>query len=325
MKSLKGSNLIAVLFLISVLSVLPVYSDTLPALPDTPPKKEDCVKCHSGVVNDIKTAGGRHRAVPCGGCHIGHPPAVKKPIENCSRCHLSTRKAHFELENCLRCHRNPHTPLNMSLAEKGVCLTCHTQQDAELRENKSRHSPLDCTTCHPVHRQIPQCTQCHKGRAHFELKNCLNCHTNPHKPLNMSFAGKVTNDCGTCHPQQIALLRENQSKHSSLECNVCHQVHRKVPLCTQCHTPHLPEMVAADCKKCHKAHVPKKVTYAADILSKECGACHKKAYDLLSASQTKHSALACAFCHQEKHKMVPACKDCHGAPHAAAIMAKFQK
>ena len=231
--------------------MFPVYSGTSSAGTDAPPKKEDCVKCHSGQVNDIKTAGGRHRAVPCGGCHIGHPPTVKKPIEKCSRCHLSTRKAHFELRDCLHCHKNPHMPLNMSLADKGVCLNCHTQQDAQLREHKSRHSTIACTTCHPVHRQIPQCTQCHK--------------------------------------------------------------------------PHSAEMVVADCKKCHKAHMPKPATYAADTPSKDCGSCHKKAFDLLSSSEAKHRPLACASCHQGRHKMIPDCKDCHGAPHAAGIMAKFPK
>jgi len=84
-------------------------------------------------------------------------------------------------------------------------------------------------------------------------------------------------------------------------------------------------MVVSDCKKCHKAHIPKQVAYAADTPSKDCGSCHKQALDLLGSNKTKHNVLACAFCHQERHKMIPDCKDCHGAPHAAGIMAKFQK
>ena len=325
MKSLKGSSLIVILFLIAGVSVFPVYAGTTPSETDPPPKKEECIKCHSGPVNDIKTAGGKHRAVPCGGCHIGHPPTVKKPIEKCSRCHLTTRKAHFELEDCLRCHKNPHTPLNMSLADKGVCLTCHTQQDAQLRDNKSRHSTIDCTTCHPVHRQVPQCSQCHKGKAHFDLKDCLNCHMNPHMPLNMSLAGRVTNACVTCHAQQVTQLSDNKSKHSIFDCTACHNVHRQIPQCTQCHQPHSAEMVAADCKKCHKAHLPKQVTYVSDTPSRDCGACHRKALDLLNASEAKHKPLTCASCHQERHKMIPDCKECHGSPHAAGIMAKFPK
>jgi hypothetical protein len=71
--------------------------------------------------------------------------------------------------------------------------------------------------------------------------------------------------------------------------------------------------------------MPTKVTYAADIDSKFCAACHSKQYNMLSASQVKHSAFNCAFCHQEKHKMVPNCKDCHGEKHPAGIMAKYPR
>jgi len=71
--------------------------------------------------------------------------------------------------------------------------------------------------------------------------------------------------------------------------------------------------------------MPKAVTYAADIPSKDCSSCHRKAFDLLSTSDSKHKAFSCAFCHQEKHKMVPNCQDCHGSPHPAGIMVKFEK
>jgi hypothetical protein len=71
--------------------------------------------------------------------------------------------------------------------------------------------------------------------------------------------------------------------------------------------------------------MPKDVAYASDVPSKFCGACHKKAFDLLSASKSKHHSFDCAFCHQNKHKMIPACQDCHGSPHPAGIMAKFPK
>jgi hypothetical protein len=141
----------------------------------------------------------------------------------------------------------------------------------------------------------------------------------------MSFAGKATNACVTCHPQQVAQLRDNKSKHSIIDCSSCHSVHRQIPQCTQCHKPHSAEMVVADCKKCHKAHVPKQVTYASDTPSKDCGSCHQKSFDLLNASETKHKPLACASCHQERHKMVPECKGCHRAPHATGIIAKFPK
>ena len=252
MKTLRSGSLAVVLLLVAFISVFFVYSGTTPAQTTKPAlTNEDCLKCHDAPPADIAAAGGKHKDVGCTGCHVGHPPTVKKPI--------------------------------------------------------------------------PQCNESHMGKPHFELKGCLGCHKNPHTPLKIVFTGKVTDACVTCHTPQIGQLRNNQSKHTALDCSFCHSVHRQVPQCTQCHKPHSAEMAAADCKKCHKAHMPKLVTYAADTPSKNCGSCHKKAFDLLAASGAKHKALACAFCHQEKHKMIPKCTDCHGSPHPAGILRKFQK
>jgi hypothetical protein len=84
-------------------------------------------------------------------------------------------------------------------------------------------------------------------------------------------------------------------------------------------------MTAADCKNCHKAHMPLVVTYGTTLPNKNCAACHKNAMSLLSASKTKHGKLLCVTCHQNKHKMLPKCQDCHGTPHPAGLLAKFNK
>ncbi len=212
----------------------------------------DCVKCHAKPPADIEAKGGKHKtAVSCQDCHVGHPPAVKRPI--------------------------------------------------------------------------PQCSMCHEGKPHFKLDKCLGCHRNPHTPKVITFGRDITDPCLTCHTQQIAQLREFKSKHSALTCSYCHDVHGKIPNCTQCHKSHSAEIVQADCKKCHKAHQPKNVVYGNDTNSKFCAACHKNAYDLLVASKAKHRALLCVTCHQTKHKTVPKCQDCHGVPHPAGILAKFPR
>lgn len=210
------------------------------------------------------------------------------------------------------------------------CIKCHSGPPADILSNGAGHRKITCMDCHAAHRpaskdNIPKCNQCHMGKPHYELKNCLGCHRNPHTPLVITFAGNLTEPCLTCHTQQIGQLKEHKSKHTALTCTNCHGVHRKKPECTQCHKPHSSDMTSADCKSCHKAHMPKNVMYASDIPSKSCGACHKTAFDLLTSSEAKHKSFACAFCHQERHKMIPKCQDCHGSPHPAGIMAKFTK
>jgi hypothetical protein len=69
--------------------------------------------------------------------------------------------------------------------------------------------------------------------------------------------------------------------------------------------------------------MPLEVAYTKELDSKNCGSCHDEAFKLLMASQTKHRDVSCVTCHQDKHKMIPRCADCHGAPHAPGIVAKF--
>lgn len=245
---LKYVSLITVLLL---LSAFQAYSDEAPSTTKFPWTKDDCVNCHPGPVKDRAEAGGRHKSVPCVGCHAGHPPEVKKPIAECSKCHLKTRKSHFGLTGCLNCHKNPHAPLNISSLGNDVCLMCHAKQ--------------------------------------------------------------------------VELLKDNPSKHSALACSKCHDVHRKIPECTNCHKPHSDDMAVAECRNCHDPHKPKTVMFSADTMSNNCGACHKKVQSMLSASSAKHNSLSCAFCHEGKHKTIPDCRNCHGSPHLAAMMVKFPK
>jgi hypothetical protein len=216
-----------------------------------------------------------------------------------------------------------------SLSESD-CVKCHAPQPAEVAADGGAHKGLGCMGCHSGHRpssknNIPVCSQCHSGKPHFDLKDCLGCHKNPHTPKKVTFGGTVTDPCLTCHSPQIKQLKENKSKHTMLYCSTCHSVHREKPECTKCHKPHSSDMAAADCNKCHKAHMPTAVAYGADVPSKSCGSCHKKALDLLAASTAKHNKFACAFCHPDKHKYVPKCEDCHGSPHPAGIHSKFPK
>jgi len=211
------------------------------------------------------------------------------------------------------------------------CIKCHEVPPADIAAAGGKHkNDVSCLDCHAGHRpasknNVPKCGQCHEGKPHYGLKNCLECHKNPHKPLNIVLAAKTTEPCLTCHTDQIKQLKENPSRHSSQFCTNCHEVHRKVPECVKCHRPHSAEMAQGDCRKCHKAHKPKAVTYTADVQNKECGACHKQALALLSATATKHKTVPCVKCHENRHKTVPECQQCHAGKHPATILKKFPK
>jgi hypothetical protein len=211
------------------------------------------------------------------------------------------------------------------------CVKCHAKPPADIAAAGGAHkTSVTCVDCHIGHppgvkHPIPKCSMCHSEKPHYKLAGCLSCHKNPHKPKEISFGRNVTEPCLSCHSSQIKQLRENRSKHSALNCSFCHDVHGKIPQCTQCHKPHSSDMTAADCKNCHKAHMPAVVTYGTTLPNKNCAACHKNAMSLLSASKAKHGKLLCVTCHQKKHKMVPKCQDCHGIPHPAGLLAKFPR
>ena len=211
------------------------------------------------------------------------------------------------------------------------CIKCHSTAPADVAANGAAHkTSVSCQDCHAGHpptvkKIIPLCSQCHDGKPHYKLTGCNRCHNNPHTPKIIKLANNLTEECLSCHSQQIVKLKQVKSKHTNLACTFCHNVHGKIPLCTQCHKPHSSDMTVAECKRCHQAHMPTAVTYASDTPNRMCASCHKKAFDLLTASDTKHKSVACVTCHKDKHKAMPTCQSCHGTPHPAGMLARFPK
>lgn len=211
------------------------------------------------------------------------------------------------------------------------CVKCHSAAPADIAANGGAHkTSVSCQDCHAGHppavkKIIPVCSQCHSDKPHYKLSNCLRCHTNPHTPKIIKLANNITDECLTCHTGQIIKLKQVKSKHTNLACSFCHNVHGKIPLCTQCHKPHSPDMVAGECKKCHQAHMPTAVFMTPDTPNKMCASCHKRAFEMLVSSDAKHKAVLCVTCHKDKHKSIPTCQSCHGAPHPANMMSRFPK
>jgi len=207
------------------------------------------------------------------------------------------------------------------------CVKCHVDPPRDIEENGASHkTAVTCQDCHEGHPPkvldiIPECSNCHSGTAHFELKGCLGCHTNPHRPLEITIGEDLTAPCLTCHEDEGTQLKEFPSHHSSLACTICHaDKHPNVPECTNCHEPHTETMVEADCHRCHQAHKPLAVAYADDTPSTDCGACHDQVFATLTGSKTMHAELVCATCHTDQHGNIPQCTQCH-EPHSEEMTA----
>lgn len=214
---------------------------------------------------------------------------------------------------------------------KDDCIKCHTSESTEIMASGGKHKDdVGCMDCHTGHRptsknNIPKCDTCHEGKDHYKLKDCLNCHKNPHTPFNIVLQGQLTDPCLSCHKEQIKQLKDFPSRHTARACSNCHDVHRKVPDCVKCHKPHTPDMPKESCKNCHKAHMPKEVKYGPTTANKDCGACHKAAMTQLAATETKHKNVNCVDCHKDKHKAQAACNQCHDKQHPAKMLQKFPK
>ncbi len=207
------------------------------------------------------------------------------------------------------------------------CVKCHKQQPAEIASNGGKHkTEITCLDCHVEHlpwgtNTIPKCSRCHQGTAHFQLENCLGCHTNPHMPIaSLKLPADAKTQCGTCHAQELAWIQQNPSKHAEKSCTFCHDVHGKIPNCSKCHEPHLEGQQMENCLSCHQnPHKPLEILPPDNTPVAYCGACHDEEAANLAKTPYKHTTLLCVYCHNGQHPTVPKCQDCHGTPHGPAI------
>ena len=218
---------------------------------------DDCAKCHEQQPREIEEAGSAHKEqINCQECHIGHKPVSANNIPLCSMCHEGS--AHYQLENCLSCH-NPHQPLRVVLAGdlKAECLTCHTDQNAQLEANPSKHTTFACNFCHAdKHGVIPECLQCHEPHSEKVAQaDCATCHE-VHQPLVLKYPDTTQNIlCAACHDLPYSQLMATGTKHREVACVSCHaDQHKTVPQCSDCHDlPHAEGIHAKFplCGSCH--------------------------------------------------------------------------
>ncbi len=231
------------------------------------------------------------------------------------------------------------------------CGACHKREYERLKTSNSKHR-FDCLRCHtklhayipPKHNYkeiMPKCTRCHGLKHGKAFPNCLQCHTDPHSPLDIPFTGvqkkmkgpkgKMVVACEVCHwNPEGKQMQEHPCKHNTEEgCVGCHieaidaTKHGMKPTCFDCHEPHVQGQTYKECLVCHNPHMAKNILqYPEDTDNKVCGSCHTTIYKHLQENHTKHSDLHCAECHV-RHGEIPKCQDCHGLPHGEALHKKF--
>ncbi|MCF6266423.1 MAG: cytochrome C [Desulfuromusa sp.] len=213
--------------------------------------------------------------------------------------------------------------------DREFCRKCHTKEIDDIETKGMAHkTEIDCVDCHAGHKpksfeNIPRCSLCHSDAPHYNQLQCLNCHRNPHRPLEIKFPKKAYAECLTCHETQGEELQQFPSYHSTLACTDCHHQHKDLPECTSCHQSHDPTMAEETCQTCHAPHKPLQIAYSDDTPTSFCSPCHAEATGLLEKTQSKHGQLSCAECHMNQHGTIPACEECHGKPHAPGIHNKF--
>jgi len=83
----------------------------------------------------------------------------------------------------------PLSPWQTATLQNTDCIKCHKKEPATVERNGGLHkTAVGCLDCHTEHpplgtKTIPQCAMCHTGKLHYELENCLSCHSDPHEPL----------------------------------------------------------------------------------------------------------------------------------------------
>lgn len=216
---------------------------------------------------------------------------------------------------------------DMSQLQPDDCGKCHAFQLRMIAADGGKHATeIGCLDCHPQHppkgeNVISACVFCHEEKPHFQIGDCLHCHTNAHKPLASlrDTLKPAKKECLSCHPAVGQLMNSQPSRHAELFCNRCHSRHKEIPGCLDCHDPHLQNQSAADCTKCHPAHRPLFIQPVGYVPAAFCRVCHEKAARDLADTKTNHVAVRCVNCHKGLHPSVPKCQDCHGLPHPKSI------
>jgi hypothetical protein len=233
----------------------------------------------------------------------------------------------FLAGTAIRAAERPLLPL-----VEGDCPKCHSYKIKKIKNAGGKHAEVACLDCHP-RQHVPEkgstvaaCENCHFEQPHYEIKDCLHCHADPHMPMaTLRDPVKPARvECLSCHGDVGKEMQQAEGAHAQLYCTRCHKRHEYLPECLDCHNPHMRSQPAAACKRCHRPHNPQQVNPAGWVPAIFCGACHRKEREYLASTTSKHSVITCVYCHEGPHPSKPRCHDCHVLPHDLALHRQYR-
>lgn len=155
------------------------------AIPDPSNIELQCRPCHTQVAQIVIKNPSKHTEEDCSSCHS----ESHGRIPDCSECHENhSPMVTMNSPECLACHP-VHEPLQIAYSgeiEKNlVCAGCHDVPFEDLKTHHTRHSELACAECHPTHKELMACQDCHgdaphNPAIHKKYPVCADCHSIAH-------------------------------------------------------------------------------------------------------------------------------------------------
>jgi hypothetical protein len=285
---------------------------------------ENTIGWHSGLVN--------HDFFPLEGGHaIG-----------CVQCHTSGKFGKISKE-CNYCHNKNFTSAQQPKhSEAGIsvkCESCHTTK--VWRPSLFNHT----TTGYELkgaHKNVAQCSQCHKGNITSAPQNCVGCHQPQYDSALGHKANAFSTDCTKCHSQDnwLATSYDHSTTnfpltgaHKSVQCSLCHvKVYTGTPtVCSGCHLTvynssklpdHLVAGIPKDCQTCHNTNGWKPSVFNHTTTGYELKGAHKSIVQCSQCHKGNVTAAPqnCIGCHQSQYDSAPGhkanafstdCSKCH--------------
>jgi hypothetical protein len=294
--------------------------------------KPECISCHQVQYDNAPSHKTSGYPTDCTMCHTpnnwlensfdhaktGFPLTGSHTTVACALCHTSGYVGTSAV--CNSCHQKNYTaavvPSHSAAGIPNTCETCHTT--TAWKPSSFNHT----TTGFELkgsHKNVVQCSDCHKGNLTAAKPECISCHQVQYDNAPNHKTSGYPTDCTMCHTPNNWL--ENSFDHAKTGFPLTGS-HTTVA-CALCHTSGYVG-TSAVCNSCHQKNYTAAVvpSHSAAGIPNTCETCHTTtAWKPSSFNHTTtgfelkgaHSTLAqCSDCHKGNLTSAkPECISCH--------------